>query len=120
MKGSSVLCELQKQQQFVGLTTFATSLKSGVCVHMILGLTRRILPGITVLSELPTFWMSTGSFMPGRLSPLRLFWTRALIILLENKTCHLAATVTQVLTAFSFLQLLNTFCQSSWLDAGMM
>lgn len=49
-------CELQKPQQFVGLTAFAKSLKRGVCVVRNLGLTRRILPGIvTVLSELPAF-----------------------------------------------------------------
>lgn len=97
-------CELQKPQQFVGLTAFAKSLKHGVCVVRNLGLTRRILPGIvTVLSELPAFWMSTGSSMPGRLWPPRPFWTQALIVLLEKKTCHLAANVTQVPTAISFL-----------------
>lgn len=61
MKGNSMPCELRKQQQFVGLTAFAKSLKLDVCVVRNLGFIRRILPRIvTVLSELLTFWMSTG------------------------------------------------------------
>lgn len=88
----------------VGLTAFAKSLNCGVCVVRNLGLIRRILSGIViVLSELPTLWMFTDSFMPRRLWP-RAFWTQALIILVENKTCHLAASLTQVLAALSVLR----------------
>lgn len=89
----------------MGLTAFAKSLNCGVCVVRNLGLIGRILSEIViVLSDLPTLWMFTDSFMPRRLWLLSAFWTQALIILVENKTCHLAASITQVLAALSVLQ----------------
>ena len=107
--------DLQKQQPCVPLTAFAKSLKRGVRVVRNLGFITGALRGnVTVLSELPTFWTSTGSFMPERLWPLRHFWTPALIVFLENETCHLAASVTRVLT-ISFLQSLPLYLLSDQL-----
>lgn len=88
----------------MGLPAFPKSLNCGVCVVRNLGLIRRILSGIIVLSELTTLWMFTDYFMLRRLWPLSAFWTQALIILVENKTCHLAASITQVLAVFPVLQ----------------
>lgn len=120
-KGRSMSRALQKQQQFVGLPAFVKSLRCG-CVVKNLGFVTRFLSGnVTVLRELPTFWMSISSFMPGGLWPQRHFWIQAWIVLLENKTCHLAANVTQVLAAATFSRLLlYTFCHISWLRAEMM
>lgn len=54
--------------------------------------------------EWATHSLFTDSFTPRRFWPLSAFWTQALIILVENKTCHLAASITQVLSALSVLQ----------------
>lgn len=89
----------------MGLPTFPKPLNCAVCVVRNLGLIRRILSGIViVLSELPNLWMVTDCFMPRRLWPLSAFWTQALIIFVENKTYHLAASITRVLAVLSVLQ----------------